>query len=208
MTERKENLPDKFEIFFADKITGEESKELSETSHAKLLSEAFEGLSSELDKHGNTAEFQELRKKHSLKLLRFWQNKIKIYQEAQKKGLINEQEPYSLGDETISVVVCGVYEDEDSAVLQINRHTKTEKDEVQITADRGTGIDEFAYPPTIKSEVKFDPGEAPDIYYKVIFRRGRISTFERALIHTDPNHQRPYIKDIRTIDCSIFGVEV
>jgi len=183
MTERKEDSPDKFEIFFADKITGEESKELSETSHAKLLSEAFESLSNELDKHGNTAEFQELRKKHSLK-------------------------PYSLGDETISVVVCGVYEDEDSAVLQINRHTKTEKDEVQITADRGTGIDEFAYPPTIKSEVKFDPGEAPDIYYKVIFRRGRISTFERALIHTDSSYKRPYIKDIRTIDCSIFGVEV
>lgn len=208
MKEQKDNLPNKTDIFFTEKITKEESEELSEMSHAKLLSETFEAFSKEIDKHGNTAEFQELRKKHSLKLLKFWQNKIKIYQKAQKEGLIKEQEPYSIGDETISVVVCGVYEDEDSAVLQINRHTKTEKDEVQITADRGTGIDEFAYPPTIKSEVKFDPGEAPDIYYKVIFRRGRISTFERALIHTDPNHQRPYIKDIRTIDCSIFGVEV
>ncbi len=208
MKEQKDNLPNKTDIFFAEKITKEESEELSEMSHAKLLSEAFETLSNELDKHGNTTEFQELRKKHSLKLLKFWQNKIKIYQKAQKEGLIKEQEPYSLGNETISVVVCGVYEDEDSAFLQINRHTKTEKDEVQITADRGTGIDEFAYPPTIKSEVKFDPGEAPDIYYKVVFRRGRISTFERALIHTDPNHQRPYIKDIRSIDCSIFGVEI
>jgi hypothetical protein len=208
MKEQKDNLPNKTDIFFAEKITKEESEELSEMSHAKLLSEAFETLSNELDKHGNTTEFQELRKKHSLKLLKFWQNKIKIYQKAQKEGLIKEQEPYSLGNETISVVVCGVYEDEDSAILQINRHTKTEKDEVQITADRGTGIDEFAYPPTIKSEVKFDPGEAPDIYYKVVFRRGRISTFERALIHTDPNHQRPYIKDIRSIDCSIFGVEI
>jgi len=208
MNNHKENLPDKIEIFFAEKITKEESEELAEMSHAKLLSEAFETLFNELDNHGNTVKFQELRKEHSLKLLKFWQNKIKIYQKAQKEGLIKEGEPYPLGDETISVVVCGVYEDEDSAFLQINRHTKTEKDEVQITADKETGIDEFAFPPTIKSEVKFDPEEAPDIYYKVVFRKAKISTLERTLVHTDPNNQRPYIKDTRCIDCSIFGVEI
>ena len=208
MTERKDRFPDKTEIFFAEKITKEELEKLTETSHAKLLDKAFTALSDELDIHGNTAEFQKLRKKHSSKILAFWQNKLSIYQEAQKEGLIKEQELYSLGDETISVVVCGVYEDDDSAILQINRHTKTEKDEVQITADREQGIDEFVYPPTIKSEVKFDPEEAPDIYYKVVFRKGRISTFERTFVHTDPKHQRPYIKDTRCIDCSIFGVEV
>lgn len=208
MNERKENLPDGIETFFIDKITDRESKELAKVSHVSLLSEAFKDLSSELDNHGNTAEFQELRKKHSSKLLKFWQNKIKIYQKAQKEGLIKEQESYSFGDETISVVVCGVYEDEDSAFLQINRHTKTEKDEVQMTADREQGIDEFVYPPMIKSEVKFDSEEAPDIYYKVIFRKGKISTFERTLVHTDLNCQRPYIKDTRCIDCSIFGVEI
>ncbi|MCJ7804901.1 hypothetical protein MUP35_04190 [Patescibacteria group bacterium] len=200
MKEQKDNLSDIAKVFFAEKITREESEELAEMSHAKLLGEAFEALSKELDTQGNTAKFQELRKEHSLKLIKFWKNKVGVYQKAQKEGLVKVGDSYSHRDETISVVVCGVYEDDNSVFLDIKRHTKTENDEVQMTI-RKTGIDEFGWPPTIKSEVKLDPKEAPDIYYKVTLRKGIISTFERNLYRTDPNHQRPFIKDTRNITC-------
>lgn len=199
MKEQKDNLLDMAKVFFAEKVIKEESEELAEISHTELLSEAFEALSNELDNYGNTAKFQELRKEHSLKLIKFWKNKVEIYQKAQKEGLVKPGDSYSLGEETISATVCGVYEDDDSVFLDIKRHTKTENDEVQMTIDRKTGIDEYAFPPIIKSEVKLDPKEAPDIYYKVVLPKGIISTFERSLYHTDPKHQLPFIKDTRSI---------
>jgi len=85
MKEQKDNLSDIAKVFFAEKIIKERSEELAEMSHAKLLSEAFESLSNELDTHGNTAKFQELRKEHSLKLIKFWENKAKVYQISPKR---------------------------------------------------------------------------------------------------------------------------
>jgi len=194
----KENVLDQFKIFF-EGTASKELEQLPEISHAELLSEAFKALFNELDSHGNTDKFQELRKKYSLRLLKFWQNKIKIYQKAQKQNLVKRGEFYSLGDEAISVSTCGVYEDEDLVVLDIKRHTKTGNDNFQVTINNETGIDDFLSPPTIKSEVRLDPMEAPDIYYKVVFREGQINTFERTLYHTDPTHKLPFIKDTRSI---------
>jgi len=65
----KENVLDQFKIFF-EGTASKELEQLPEISHAELLSEAFKALSNELDSHGNTDKFQELRKKYSLRLLK------------------------------------------------------------------------------------------------------------------------------------------
>lgn len=194
--------------FLSKALTMREMKEIAEISHSGLLERAFKELSGELDINGNSECFQRLRESHARKLLGFWQRKRTQYLQAQREGRIEGLgRELTIGDEKLTISELGVYEDDEAQALLIQRRTSTEKDEVSITADPERGIDELMNPPTIKSEVT-DPQEITDISYKVVLRQGRISTFERVLVRMDPQHQRPYIKDIRVIDCSIFGVEL
>lgn len=196
--------------FLTTTLSEKEIGEILAKPHATLLAEAFEALAGELDTGGNTDEFLRLRQERGQKLIAYWQGKRREYQEALEAGIISERgKELVTGDERLVVMQLGVYERDDEEVLHIERRTKTEKDEISITASSSLGIDEFLSPPRISSEISTDPEEPADILYKVTFRRGRISTFERTIIHEDKeNFARPYIKDTRVIDCSIFGVEI
>ncbi len=174
---------------------------LSRKEYGELLKEAFDSMVVELDTHGNTPEFQSIRRHHSHLLIGYWQARREAY-EASTSGAVGEE--LVTGDEKLVVFKLGVYGDEDSEVLSIERRTPTQKDKVSITADIYHGIDEFAYPPTLESEISFEAGEAPDLYYKAVFRQGRISTFERVMIKLDAENRGGYVKDIRVIDCSIL----
>lgn len=199
-------LPDKGP-FLSTQLSEEEMREVSETPHSQLLARAFNALSSELDTNGNSAQFQELRIVHARKLIAYWEGKRKHYLEAQRQGKVGVGGELIAGDERLTVFELGVYEDDEAQALSIHRRTRTEKDEVSIVADIHIGVDDFMRPPTIKSDIT-DPDEVTDISFKVVFRGGRISTFERTLVRMDPENNRPYIKDTRVIDCSIFGVDL
>lgn len=184
---------------------------IPEASHSILLAESFDNLYHELNTNGNTARFLELRKRYSARLIDFWQQKKRTYEAASQDA--KETEPFkgdvlTIGDEKLTVIMLGVYESEDEAVLHIERETPTEKDVVTIAASLDFGLDEFLRPPKIKSEIRSDPSEPHDLEYEVVFRNGLISTFSRLRAIEDPNHKKPYIKVHESIDCSIFGVEL
>ena len=119
-----------------------------------------------------------------------------IYVRALEEGLIEEGERYSSENETI--VIYDIDEGEDAS-LEVKRNTKTENDEVQIRPDVIMGIDDLGFELIIRSGVKSDPEEAPNIHYELVVKNGLIRSLERLLIHTDPNHKQPFIKDKRTI---------
>ena len=195
-------------IFGNAELTEKELGEIEGISHSALLEQAFHDLTGELDENGNTEVFGELREKYGRKLITFWQQKRILFEKAVKESRTKAGEEFVNGSERLLVIELGVYERDDEIVLQINRKTDTEEDEVSITVSTERGLDEFLRPPTIKSKIRTEPTEAPDIYYEVVFRNGKISTFERLIYREDQDHIRPYIKDVRIIDCSIFGVEV
>ena len=204
------------EILGGRVLSKEESKLLEETPHNELLHKAFTALADELDRNGNTEKFDSLRMDHAAKLMDYWRTKVAVYKQAIADGRIKDGGEFVRGNERLAVSQLGVYENDEEAVLYITRRTKTEDDEVSITATLDLGVDEFLHPPTIKSKVSIDPDEPSfDIYYEIILRSNafypdspfRISTFQRTLVREDPNYIRHYLKDTRTIDCSSFGVE-
>jgi len=197
MNEIKRDIPEIYSKFtLAKEITYKELEILSETSHGELLGEIFRAFCDELDKNGTTVKLQEVRREKSEKLIKFWQNKMDIYVRALEEGLIEEGERYSSENETI--VIYDIDEGEDAS-LEVKRNTKTENDEVQIRPDVIMGIDDLGFELIIRSGVKSDPEEAPNIHYELVVKNGLIRSLERLLIHTDPNHKQPFIKDKRTI---------
>lgn len=206
----------KLEIFRGGVLSEEEAKILDETSHSALLHGAFTALADELDQNGNTEKFDSLRIGHAVKLMDYWRTKVTVYKQAVAEGRILDGQELIRGNERLTVSQLGVYENDEEMVLNITRRTKTEDDEVSITASLDSGIDEFMHPPMIKSKVSTDPDEPSiNLYYELILRSNafypdspfKISTFQRTLVREDPNHVRHYIKDTRIIDSSSFGVE-
>ncbi|OGH10473.1 MAG: hypothetical protein A2857_02140 [Candidatus Levybacteria bacterium RIFCSPHIGHO2_01_FULL_36_15] len=200
--------PRELQPFGVIQISEQERQKLAEIPHKVLLEEYFNALTGELDTKGNTPRFQLLRQEYARKMLVYWQVKWLKYQQAQKEGIVRESQELVSADEKLSTLYLEPYESDDQRVLLINRKTETERDEVSITASLDSGIDEFFRPPTIKSDIKSDPDEPSDIHYKVVFRRGKISTFERTRLLFDNTGKNHYIKDTRVIDCSTFGVEL
>lgn len=181
------------------RITEQESRKFAEISHSVLLEKTFNAFTSELDTNVNTPKFKKLRKEYGDALVAYWENKRMIVEKAKKEGLV--QKEYIVGDERISVSQVGVWGRNDEPVLEIKRRTKTEEDDVFITVSRETGL---MFPQTIRSEIRTDPEESSDIFYEVKFKEGKIITFRRTLIKSDPEGNHLYIKDTRIIDFSSF----
>lgn len=186
-------------------ISKQEAEKLAEKPHSELLAEAFDVLCHELEANGNISRFHQLREEYARKLITYWQSKRDAFEKAKEDGKLQNGE-LVCGDEHLLVESLGVYGSDDEAVLHIRRKTEKEEDEVYITVSRDTGLDEFLSPPKIKSEIRTDPQEAPDIFYEVIFRKGRISTFKRTIFRVDSEHYYPAPTDTRVIDCSMFGL--
>ncbi len=179
----------------------------NEKNHSQILGKVFDELSRELDINGNTKNFNEMRINFANELIDYWKQKNKLYSQAKKENkLVNGK--LMISDEKLEIAQSGIYDNEDEQVLQIKRVTPTEEDEITIIADTMGKVDQFPYPPTIKSKIKNDPGnDFPDIYYEVIFRRNGISKIKKTTIRTNTENNS-YLKDTREIDCSTFGTEI
>lgn len=179
----------------------------NEKNHAQMLDNVFSELSRELDINGNTKNFNKMRIKFADELIDYWKQKNKLYSQAKEENkLVNGK--LIINDEKLEIIQSGIYDNDNEKVLQIKRVTPTEEDEVTITAGVNGKVDQFPYPPTIKSKIKNDAdNDLPDLYYEVIFRRNGISKIKKTTIRTNTENNS-YMKDTREIDCSTFGIEI
>lgn len=194
--------------FLAVDLQAAEMAEIEGMPHAELLAKAFQALTQELDTNGNTERFAQIRQRYSRKLIAFWAMKRSAYMRAREEGLIREGEVLQTGDERLTIQKIGEMDRDDDMSLLIVRETPLEKDDVSVTINGERGIDYFLRPPHIKSEIRTESTDAPNLIYEVSFHNKFISTFSRLVVHEDPENQRPYIKDMREIDCSIFGIDL
>ena len=179
--------------FLKDLIEGEE-RELGEIPHKVLLEEAFEDLRNEVDANGNSVELERLREEHAKRLARYWRQRYHWYQETGQD--VDGQKL----DVSYAKGVCNEF------ILKIKRETLVESDEVTVTYNADGEID-GVHLPTITSKVKTDPEESHHITYKFEvgrdrFQRGgnlRIAEFTRERVYEDPEHQRSWVYDTRTI---------
>ena len=186
-----------------------ESEAIEVKTHGQLLQEIFRQLTHELDANGNTQNLRRLREEASLQLMGFWQREMALYEDAVKSGKIKTNGELNLGEEKIQITTAEDYSDEDRLILSLSRRTPTENDTFRAERDSLSGrVDNFVFPPTVKSEIRPEKGEPPDTLFEITFRNGKISTLSRTSYHLDPDNLLPYVKDQRAIDFSLFGMDL
>lgn len=140
------------------------------------------------------------RDKHSGLLLRYWKNKVGIYQAAVLEGRILPGSTLVRGNERLTI---SQFTDDD-VIWTVERQTATDKSEVKITTALSGRIDRVLVP-TIESEIKSDPDESYDIRYEVAFEANRyepnslfqISRIKRVIYLQDPDQIYPSTKEVR-----------
>ena len=200
LVEFENNLPE---------IPTPESETIEGKTHGQFLQEIFRQLTHELDANGNTQNLRRLREEASLQLMGFWQREMALYEDAVKSGKIKTNGELNLGEEKIQITTAEDYSDEDRLILSLSRRTPTENDTFRAERDSLSGrVDNFVFPPTVKSEIRPEKGEPPDTLFEITFRNGKISTLSRTSYHLDPDNLLPYVKDQRAIDFSLFGMDL
>jgi hypothetical protein len=202
------------ELILGVDLQDAEIAEIEETSHAKLLANAFEALTQELDTIENTEKLtvaeakriDALRKEYSKKLLAFWAIKRNVSESVQKERLVNKGR-YQTGDESLTFDRVGETESYNGWTLLIRRETNLEKDAVSIIISGEHEIGNFLGDLHIKSEIKTEATESPNLIYEVSFRDKLISNFRRSIVLENPKNQRPYLANIREIDFSTSGID-
>jgi hypothetical protein len=202
MIERKD-LPEKKST---DWLASVEIETL-EASLPQLLEEALTAMKAELEQNGSSQEFINLRRLYGDKLKAWWRGKREEYFYLLQAFGPSEGGGVKVGEERILVIEGEDYYRDDEKILKISHRTPISESEITVTVSAELGLDIFLYPPKIISKLRETPDGDWKIYWEVIFRGPAISTITKTTLRDHPNYQLPYVKQIETIDASIFGID-
>lgn len=181
---------------------GIEHVEISEQPNHLLLEQTWSVLKTELESRGNSPEFINLRRLWADKLKAWWLGKRHLFYSTVQ----GDNSRVRIGDEEILLPQGESYLRDEEISLNMVYRNPLEEAALSLTVDRKTGLDTFLNRPTITCRVREKQGGDYKTYWEVVFKDSAISTITKASIH-HPSHGLPSVKQIETLDASLFGVD-